>query len=329
MTVEERYEQLKSELAPLIIDFVKEKRALGFKYESALATLLRFDTYCCEKGLTERTITRDFLDDWLKQSDTEGPDGHNVRVRTVRQLLLYMASLGYTVYIPHGFRVKKLTLPHIFTLEEEQELFKVIDAYSPHCGRKYCKRMAKEYQVLFRLYVGTGIRNQEGCGIATRNVNLTNGVLTILNAKGQKDRLVYMADELRVLCQRYYDWLCKELGYIPEWFFPGKNPEKPLRNTSVDRIMAEFWSRTSFADQCSNKPTVHDFRFSFVTHKFDEWEKKGIDIENMMPYLSAYVGHKNVDETYYYHHLYVEALKQIKQKDRISDEVIPEVRKHG
>jgi len=329
MTVEERYNQFQSELAPLIIDFVKEKKSLGFKYESTMAILLRFDSYCCEKSLENRIITKDFLDDWMKQSDGEGVDGHKSRMSAVRQFLLYMASLGYTVYIPRGFSARKITLPHIFTMEEEQELFKVIDDYSPRSDTKYKKRMAKEYKVLFRLYAGTGVRNQEGCGIATKNVNLRDGVLMIIDAKGQKDRLVYMSQDLTVLCRNYYDWLCKELGCIPEWFFPGKYPDKPIRNTSVDRVLASFWSMTSFAAQCSNKPTVHDFRFSFVTHKFDEWERKGAEIEGMMPYLSAYLGHKSVSDTYYYHHLYVEALKQIKQKDRVSDDVIPEVRKYG
>ena len=53
--------------------------------------------------------------------------------------------------------------------------------------------------------------------------------------------------------------------------------------------------------------------------------KEGYDIENMMPYLCRYLGHKTIDETHYYYHLAAAATDIIRSQDTLSDRVIPEV----
>jgi len=68
-------------------------------------------------------------------------------------------------------------------------------------------RLASEYRMIFRLYCCCGLRNSEAAGIASENVNLEDGILTILNSKGSKDRLVYLPDVLLTSCQKYYKYL--------------------------------------------------------------------------------------------------------------------------
>jgi integrase len=53
----------------------------------------------------------------------------------------------------------------------------------------------------------------------------------------------------------------------------------------------------------------------------------GVDINVMFIYLSKYLGHKDPDETFYYYHLVREAYDIVKQKDTVTDDVIPEVRR--
>ena len=165
----------------------------------------------------------------------------------------------------------------------------------------------------------------EGCGIAAEQVDLHKGILTILDSKGNKDRLVYMADDLAALCKEYFKYLCDTLSYRPTWFFPGRNPEKPLRNTSVDRVFNRFWSGTAFASSCNNKPTVHDLRFTFVTDRIDLWTMEGVDTNVMMPYLQRYLGHKNLQDSYYYYHNSKRLYEAVRIRDKTASQVIPEV----
>ncbi|MDO5133516.1 MAG: tyrosine-type recombinase/integrase [Eubacteriales bacterium] len=322
MCKEQRFQSI---LAPFINGLLAEKRSMGFDYRTEELILLRFDRYCTESGLAALNVKKDFLDKWCTQTDTEGLSYLRKRITTIRQLMLYMISLGIMVYLPKSNGRREIVLPHIFTQEELTAFFHEADSYEPRCNRAAAKRLAKEYMVLFRLLYCCGLRNSEGCSIAADQVDLTNGILTILDSKGNKDRLVYMADDLTGLCREYFEYLCNALSYKPIWFFPGKNPEKPLRNTSIDRVFNRFWSGTAFAASCNNKPTVHDLRFSFVTDRINLWAMEGVDINVMMPYLQKYLGHRNLQDSYYYYHNSRQLYDAIRIKDKTVSTVIPEV----
>ena len=315
----------KSLIAPYIDGFLAEKRANGYSYESEELILNRFDTYCMDKKLETPEITRSFLAGWMERRETEGTFNQGKRISCVRQLLVFMAACGIPVYIPHDFCHFKRALPHIFETEELASFFAEIDSYFPPADRPaHLHRLANEYRLLFRWYLCCGLRNAEAAGILAENVDLETGALTILDSKGNKDRLVYLPDDLLESTRRYHSYLIAALGKEPKWFFPGRNPEKPLPNTTVASVFNRFWKKTPYAG-CSNKPTVHDFRFSFVVSRMNLWAEAGVDLQVMMPYLSRYLGHKSTNETFYYYYLVKEAYKTIKKKDTVADDVIPEV----
>ena len=311
-------------VAPYIDGLLEEKRANGYSYESEELVLNRFDRYCADRGLDTLEITRNFLEGWMERKEGEGEFNRGKRISCVRQLLLFMETCGLKVYIPHDFCHFKKALPHIFEIEEITDFFDQVDSYIPINRPSYERRLADEYRILFRWYLCMGLRNTEASGIATENVDLKNGVLTIVNSKGNKDRLVYLPEDLREKSNRYFDMLQKDLGFWPEWFFPGKNPHVPLPNTSVDAVFNRFWARTKFSG-CNNKPTVHDFRFSFVVYRMNSWADEGLDLSVMMPYLSRHLGHKSINSTMYYYYLVSDAYRTVAKKDSLADIVIPEV----
>ena len=92
--------ELGSAVAPYIHGLLAEKRSLGFLYETEELVLARFDEHCSKHGLSGPAITREFLGEWLERSATEGASSHARRVGVVRQLMLYMASMGLDVHVP-------------------------------------------------------------------------------------------------------------------------------------------------------------------------------------------------------------------------------------
>lgn len=314
-------------VAPYIDGLLKEKRANGYAYESEELVLNRFDIYCVENDLETTYITREFLAGWMEQKESEGTHNRGKRISCVKQLLVYMAARGINVYIPHDFCHFMRPLPHIFDSSELKEFFHELDSFIPRDNNRIVWRMSIEYRLLFRLYFCCGLRNFEAAGIATKNVDLQIGILTVLNSKGQKDRLVYMPSDLLNSCKEYFAWICDELGVIPRWFFPGMNPNKPLPNTTVVSVFNRYWNRTRYAN-CSNKPTVHDFRFTFVVKRMNLWAEAEMDLQVMMPYLSRYLGHKSINETFYYYYLVNDAYKTVAKKDTIASDVIPEVQEY-
>lgn len=311
-------------IAPYIVGLLKEKRANGYIYNSEEPLLQKFDTYCIDNKLNHLEITKTFLNKWMERRETEGSFYQAKRISVVRQLLLYMASSGINVYIPHDFCHFTRTQPHIFDSYEIVDFFGVVDSYLPKHRPPYEVRLANEYRLIFRLYCCCGLRNSEVIGLATENIDFENGTLTILDAKGNKDRIVYLTEDLRLSCIEYFTYVSTLLGFSPKWFFPAKNTKNPLKNTTIVRVFNRFWSKTKYTD-CSNKPTVHDFRFTFVVNRMNQWAEEGLDLQVMMPYLSRYLGHKSTNETFYYYYLVSDAYKTIIKKDTIASVVIPEV----
>lgn len=316
---------LKSAVAPYIEGLLAEKRALGFLYDTEELVLARFDVYCSEHGLSGPTITRDFLSGWLERSPTEGACNHAKRASVVRQLMLHMASMGLDVYVPGELPGVDVKLPHIMTGEERLAFFAQADAYRPAAGGAACRRLAVEYRVLFRMIYCCGLRNSEACGLPSDRVDLDAGTLSIAQSKGRKDRVVYMAGDLTGLCADYFVWLQSELGFAPGWFFPSRDPARPLANTSVDRAFDRFWNATEYSRRCSDKPVVHDLRFSFITDRVNRWALDGVDVEAMMPYLSRYVGHKDLQSTYHYIHTSEQLRDVVARYDVTGSSAIPEV----
>ena len=311
-----------SVFSPYIEGLVLQKKSCGYIYDYESYGLKKFDEFCIDHGFSDALITRDIAMEWAVQRDTESINYRNQRVSFLRQLSLYMISVGINSYIPHHQPSSAITIPHIPDAEELGELFTTIDSYLPN-GERW-RIFAMEYQVLFRMYYCCGLRLAEGCYLRKENVDLENGTLSILGSKGRKDRLVYMADDFSALCKKYDDKI--SLCYPNrEWFFPGGKVGKPFNKTSIDGKFKHFWEMTSSSRCCEKQPTVHALRHVFVIDRMNQWMLEGVTLDAMMPYLSRYLGHSGIEDTMYYFHQVRTAFQIVRQKDYLSGQIIPEV----
>ncbi|MDD4369893.1 MAG: tyrosine-type recombinase/integrase [Anaerostipes sp.] len=309
-----------------ITDYIHQRRLSGFSFTTAPYWLSRFDRYCVLVNVTKPAVTKELFDSWSVKSKTENKTTQSSRIDAVRGFCIYLNAMGIASYIPRNFTKAEKKVPYLMSDNEIHAFFEQVDAYetsSPAVDAFV--RLAKEYKILFRLIYCCGLRNSEACGLKYSDTDIDNGILTIRHSKGDKDRLVYLAKDVSELCGRYKDYLIRILGHEPEWLFPGRDTEKPIPNTSVDRIFNKFWNDTDSSKACDKKPTVHCLRHSFVIKRMNLWMASDMDLGVMMPYLSSYLGHAGTEETYYYYHQVEEAFESIKRKDKLSSRVIPEV----
>lgn len=312
----------KSVLAPHIEGLVKQKKANGFVYDSEAYILKLFDRFYLENGYNELIITRDISMQWATQKKSEGNNFRRVRVSCLRQLSLYMNSMGIESYIPHSMPSATLTVPYLLDRKEIAALFYVIDTYLPQDPRWH--RFSMEYQVLYRMYYCCGMRVSEACCLKKEDVNLDKGILTVRQSKGNKDRLVYMADDLTFLCRKYsrkMEIMCPD----SIWYFPRMSYQKHLDKSHISAKFKKFWRMTPYAEKCSKEPTPHGLRHAFVINRLNQWMEKGLQLDIMMPYLSRYLGHSDIEHSMYYYHHVKEAFQIVRQKDQISEKIIPEV----
>lgn len=315
----------KSTIAREIEGFIAEKQSMGFRYEGEADLMRRFDEYWSAQGYGRTGLTPGNLEEWCRKSDTEGAGSLEARISVIRQFARYLNGIGISSYVAPITVKYNPPLPHLFTKDELQELFHQIDSYAPTTRAHCSKRIANEYPVLFRLIYLNGLRLTEACRLSASAVDLDDGLITILDGKGNKDRLVYLSDDMKHLCREYWDYLALAAGCVPEWFFPGRKITDPIGRSTVDSIFTLFWNRTAFANSCDTKPTVHDLRHSYVIERINTWMAQGLDFDQMLPYLSRFLGHKTFNETYYYYHYVEEAAKTIQRLDKTASKVIPEV----
>ena len=317
--------EYRSPLAPYIEGLISQKRSMGFIYDSNAYGLKRFDDRCVENRIDDAVITKDMADDWAELTSKCSKSIKTRAISDLRQLSLYMNSLGIPSYIPVRFTEKDKHVPHLFTDEEIRAFFTAVDSYRSGSDSPAFNRMAIEYRILFRLIYCCGLRNNEACSLKLDDIDTEKGALQIIHSKGDKDRIVYLAEDMRILMEQYIQVLDSLAGPENEWLFPGRRIEKHVTKTSIDKVFGHFWEKTSFAETCDRKPTVHSLRHAFIEKRMSLWMEQGISLEQMIPYLSAYVGHRTHDDTFYYYHLTENAFSIIRKKDVTSSSVIPEV----
>lgn len=315
----------KSVFADLLNDYVAAKRDAGFMYDNPAYWLYRFDQFCVTKNVREAVVTKQLFDDWALRSDKETKTTQNNRLQALRNFCVYLNTIRITAYIPSVLPKPEKVIPYLMQDEDIRAFFEQVDQYNTDAPVTAFQRLAGEYKVLFRLIYCCGLRNNEACSLKNESVDLRKGIIKLYHSKGRKDRIVYLSDDLRMLCTDYRQWLDLHLGGTSEWFFPGKYPDKHIPKTSVDRKFNEFWNNTQCAKTCDKKPTVHCLRHAFVIKRINSWMEADIPLQVMMPYLSSYLGHSGPMETYYYFHQIRDVFQTVRRKDSISSRVIPEV----
>jgi len=312
----------RSGLAPYIVGLLEQKRASGFCYDYEEHMLAHFDDYCISNGFNDGRFTRELVMAWAIQRPSEGKNYRNQRVSIIRQVALYMASLDIPAYIPRSFESVETPVPYILSTEELSVFFKVVDNSKYRYHRN--QRFSLEYSVIFRLFYCCGMRLAEVCYLESSDVDLINGRITIIHSKGDKDRIIYLAPDLLIMCRKY-DSLINKIIPNRKWFFPGKKADEPFCKSSLDYKFGEFWAQTCFAGHVDKKPTIHSLRHTFVVEKINEWMRSGKSFQTLAPYLSKYLGHASVDETHYYYHLTYSAFGIIRERDAAVNLAIPEV----
>ena len=69
-------------------------------------------------------------------------------------------------------------------------------------------------------------------------------------------------------------------------------------------------------EQGRRGPRVHDLRHTFVGHRMMQWYRDGVNPQSQLPYLSTYLGHKDIGSTLVYLNITPELLQQASERYR-------------
>ena len=296
-------------------DYINLMVSKGYKTYS-FYYLFRFDTFLIESNYEYDYISKDIIDKWSILLNTEKKNTRNSRVSSVRGFCKYLNSIGINAYVPHDRLAGNTTTPYILSKDEIVKLFLAIDNESKVIK---CNHYRYMLPVFFRLLYSCGLRNNEACCIRIKDVNFDNNTISIIDAKNNKDRLVYMSLDMKKLI---YTYVIKLQSYmISDWLFPSSNAEKHILKTTVDGYFNRFVKEAGLGTK-EFHPVPHSLRHTYVVHRVDLWILEGKNVNELLIYLSKQLGHKSLSETHYYYHVLNTSFKPILEKSR---NIIPEV----
>jgi site-specific recombinase XerD len=143
---------------------------------------------------------------------------------------------------------------------------------------------AKHRAVLGALYYA-GLRLSEAIGLEWEDLDFGRGVIHVRNAKGRKDRMVFLHPELKSLLDAYKPEGREGLVFV-SGYSGGKYTPK-----SVQLVVKDAAARA----RIKKNVTPHTLRHSFATHLLEG----GADIR----YIQKLLGHKDLKTTQIYTHV--------------------------
>lgn len=315
-----------SPLKSLLEQYVEHRRMCGYKSASGEEDIRQFDVYAGASSITTDSLTKELVEAYIARRPGEKPATQSHRISTVRCFGKHLARRGIDAYVlPNGVLAvtKYSSVPHIFSAEEITSLMNA--AHSLPYRANYPRRHIV-IPMMLRLIYGCGLRVSEACNLQIGDVVIQTGVLFVRADKFNKDRYVPMAQSLHKRCRWY-----STQGIL------SSDPESPF----LPSLSEGFYHRTTVGytfRQClaiagiphyDDGPTVHSLRHSFAVHNLIRWGVEGKDINALLPYLSAYMGHENLLGTERYLRMTIDMFPEI--RERISagcSWLIPEVARH-
>jgi integrase/recombinase XerD len=311
-----------SPLAPLMAQFVQEKRACGYRFNPAASSLRRLDAHLCSQGLQQVELPKAATASWLAKQPHETGKTQRARVNLVRNFALFMRRLDLPADVPDhavGAKDSRPFLARVLTHGEVRRLLEAADRIEPMASTHLRHIVLPE---LLRVLYGCGLRLEEALRLRMRDVDLVQGVLRINDTKFRKDRLVPPARPLVVRLQKYAAALGPRSD--DEYFFPSPRGGR-LDGGGVYRNFRELLHRCGIGHGGRGEgPRLHDLRHTFAVHTLLRWYREGADLQARMPVLATYLGHASIDGTQDYLQMTAELHPEIvSRSDAAFSDVIP------
>ena len=263
-----------------------------------LCYLQRFDSYISDNIAFHGYPTEKFINEWISQLSGKSSSVEN-EVIVIRQFLNFLALSGEKVYLPIVPKVHEDYVPYIFNDAELKTIFEAADNVIQK-DLKADPYLVIEFPVILRLLYSCGLRIGETVKLIMSDVDFENGILKLINTKGDKQRIVPMSFGMTDILYRY----CMAMGLSGTsnaWLFPSSRNDGHISDRAIKRRFEKILKDNDI--QLPNRkkhergPCLHCMRHVFAFKSFAQAEREGRQLDDTIPYLSIYLGHEGLDET--------------------------------
>ena len=280
-------------LSAQVEDYLRLRRALGFKLERAGLLLPQLVAYLDAAGAT--TVTSDLAIAWARLPERAQPNHWAARLAVARGFARYLQAIDPATEVPPAgvFPTRRhRPAPYLWSAVDIRLLLETTRSLRP-------RLRAAAHEALFGLLAVSGMRLGEAVGLHRDDVDLGHGVITIRHAKFDRSRLVPLHPTATMALRGYAierDQLCPRPR--SEAFFLTSRGTS-LNRSDVDKALRHL-TTTMGIRTATVHPRAHDLRHGLAVHTLLGWMRDGVNVDEHIGVLSTYLGHVAPADTYWY-----------------------------
>ena len=283
-----------SEFAGHVSDYLRMRRALGFKLEFAGQVLPQLVAYLDAAGAT--TLTVDLAVAWAQLPQGVHPVTWNHRLGAVRGFAAYLKTIDAATQIPpadvfagQGPRPS----PYLWS---DSDIVRLVQA----AGDLKPKLRGATLRAVLGLLAVSGMRIGEVLAVDCDDLDVEQAILTVAEGKYHRQRLIPLhPSTLEALCS-YATLRDGHPRATPTAMFVSWRDGTRLSYGAVAYSYKQLTDRLALRTPSGRPPRIHDLRHAFAVRTLIDWHRAGHDIHRRMPQLSDYLGHVNPEGTYWY-----------------------------
>ena len=278
-------------------DYLAIRRSLGFKLGTQGRVLLDFVAYLERKGMS--TVTTEAAVAWATTPSGASPLWHAMRLGVARRFAAHLQLLdpGCQVPPPDLLPERRRRLPpHLFSAED-------IAALMTEARRLHPDFRAATAETVIGLLAVTGLRAGELVRLNRGDVDFTAGALAVRATKFNRSRVLALHDTTVAALRAYaivrdqrWPHACSAAFFMS---IRGNRLSQSALNATF-AVLARAAGLEPAPTSKGRRPTPHGLRHSFAVTTLIDWHHAGDDVQARLPALSAFMGHAQPKDTYWY-----------------------------
>lgn len=284
--------RFRSVFAKDIRAFLRFKRSLGIRYEAAEHSLRNFDRFVARTfSRRKRVSLEEAISGWLTSFKECSPVTVTNAFRILRKFCLFLQRRDPKGFVPDrdwAPRVNKSNhVPYILSPAEILSVIKRVDMMQN-------RFRSQSYRMLILILYCTGLRLGEAVRLRIRDVDLQENVFRVEASKA-KSRWVPFEE---TLARALSDYLQERQWIAPDT--PGSRFLIQPDGTPYSRVVVSH-RITCLLREAGLKPLKgrvgprpYDTRHSFAVNRLTQWYHEGVDLQERLSWLSAYLGHDDL-----------------------------------
>jgi len=314
-----RHPPFGSTLGGLMLGHVKLMRSRGYRYEAQEAWFLRFDRFLQEHP----ALAREPVDVMLQQWAVARHSAHHAAEceKLGRALTRAQRALDPNIKPrrpdprPHKAVERTWRKPHIFSPADIRRLLDIACTYPSALAPL---RPISVYTMLVLAYCA-GLRRSELARLDLGDVDLLAGTITIRETKFFKTRILPLPDSVVADLRDFL--AARRRAKAPQhpqsglfWHEQGNVRYTPQ---AIGWLLVDILRRADLKPREGRiGPRIHDLRHSMVVNRMLGWYRAGINPQDRLPYLAAYLGHRDIHSTLVYITVTQDLLQQASERFR-------------